>query len=87
MMYVTKYEAPWCGSCKQMKPLLDKLVGDGIITLNTVDISIDPQAAQVAAVRSVPTLIVYDNVVGQVEVGRFYSVSPDFLAAVNVKQE
>lgn len=87
MKWVTKFEAPWCGSCKQMKPLLDKLVEDGVITLNTVDISISPQAAQAAGVRSVPTLIVYDEVVGDVESGRFYSVSPDFLEAINVKQE
>ena len=86
MKWVTKYEAPWCGSCKHMKPLLDKLVEDGVITLNTVDISTDPSAALAASVRSVPTLIVYDNVVGQVEIGRFYSVSPDFLEAINVKQ-
>ncbi len=87
MKWVTKYEAPWCTSCKQMAPALKKLVDDGVIGLNVIDISVNPQAAQAAGVRSVPTLIVYESAEDEPELGRFYSVSPNFLESINVKQE
>lgn len=60
MLFVTKYEAPWCAKCKQLVAPLQKLVEDGSIELHTVDVDVNPQAAKDAGVRTLPTLIV-DN--------------------------
>lgn len=84
MMYVTKYEAPWCAPCKVVQQELDKLVEAGKIALTRVDISENPEAAKAVGVRSVPTIIVYDV---QREQGRFNFTTPEFFNMVNVKQE
>lgn len=87
MLFVTKYEAPWCAPCKVAQQELDKLVEAGKIELTRVDISTHPDAARAAGVRSVPTLIVYDSAKGQGEIGRFDFTSLMFLDLVNVKED
>lgn len=62
MLHVTKYEAPWCGSCKQLQPALDKLVEDGKITLDIVNVEENPDVAKQNGVRSLPTLIVDNDI-------------------------
>jgi len=51
--------ATWCGPCKQLMPLLEKLVGDynGGFLLAKVDVDKEQQLAAYFGIRSVPTVV------------------------------
>ncbi|MCG6118034.1 MAG: thioredoxin [Aquimonas sp.] len=51
--------ATWCGPCKQIKPLLEKLVSDynGAFLLAKVDVDAEQQLAAMVGIRSVPTIL------------------------------
>src|SRR5690606_29931843 len=55
--------AEWCGPCKQIKPLLEKLVAEyhGAFVLAKVDIDAEQQLAGYVGIRSVPTLMLVKN--------------------------
>ena len=55
-----KFGAAWCGPCRQINPILDSLKSEG---LNIIDIDIDKEQdlAQECSIRSVPTLIMFEN--------------------------
>ncbi|PFG31501.1 tetratricopeptide repeat protein [Paramicrobacterium agarici] len=50
--------AEWCGPCKQLTPVLEKVVTDyaGRILLMKVDVDANPQLAQVFQAQSIPTV-------------------------------
>lgn len=55
--------ATWCGPCKMMHPILEELhqkVGEKVRIL-TVDVDKNEQLAALYNVRSVPTLIIFQN--------------------------
>ncbi len=58
--------AEWCGPCKSLGPILEKVVGetDGRVVLAKVDIDKNPGAAQAFQVQSIPA--VFGMVDGQV---------------------
>jgi putative thioredoxin len=68
--------APWCGPCKQLTPLLEKLVKQaaGRIRLAKVNIDEEPELAQQFRIQSVPT--VYAFVSGQPVTG-FAGAQPE----------
>lgn len=51
--------ADWCGPCKQLSPVLDKVVGDfgGKVVLAKVDVDANPRLQQVFQVQSIPTVV------------------------------
>lgn len=53
--------APWCGPCKQLGPVLEKLVAEagGKILLAKVNIDDNQQLAQALRVQSVPTVFAF----------------------------
>jgi len=78
---VVQFWAPWCGPCKQLGPVLEKVVGasGGKVRMVRVNIDDNQQIAQQMRVQSVPT--VYGFVDGQ-PVDGFAGAQPES----NVKQ-
>lgn len=68
--------APWCGPCKQLTPMLEKLVkqAKGKVKLAKINIDENPEIAQQMRVQSVPT--VYAFVQGQPATG-FAGAQPE----------
>ena len=78
---IVQFWAPWCGPCKQLGPVLEKVVGasGGKVRMVRVNIDDNQQIAQQMRVQSVPT--VYGFVDGQ-PVDGFAGAQPES----NVKQ-
>ena len=78
---IVQFWAPWCGPCKQLSPVLEKVVGASGDKVRMVRVNIDDnqQIAQQMRVQSVPT--VYGFVDGQ-PVDGFAGAQPES----NVKQ-
>jgi len=55
--------APWCGPCKMIKPVLEKLAKDyeGRVDLWQVNADDNPELLKSLRVYGIPTLIVYRN--------------------------
>ena len=72
---IVQFWAPWCGPCKQLGPVLEKVVGasGGKVRMVRVNIDDNQQIAQQMRVQSVPT--VYGFVDGQPVINRFASTS------------
>ena len=72
-MKVAKYfSATWCGPCKQFKPIMQEIAGDGY-SIEFIDVDQEQNKATKYGVRSVPTVVV--EIDGK-EVDRFIGVLP-----------
>ena len=68
--------APWCGPCKQLGPILEKLAeeANGAWILAKVDVDANPQLSQALQVQSIPMVVAV--VAGQVADG-FLGAMPE----------
>ena len=56
-------KADWCGPCKQLSPIIDKLSADlqGKLVVGKLDADKNPVTVEKLGVRSIPTLFLYKN--------------------------
>ena len=55
--------APWCGPCKMVSPILDDLAREwkGKVRICKLNVDENPKTASQFGIRSIPTLLVFDN--------------------------
>lgn len=60
---VADFYATWCGPCRRLSPMLDKLAGDYTGKIKFVKINVDesPGLAQDFQVQAIPTLIFFKD--------------------------
>ena len=53
--------APWCGPCRMVAPILEKVAAEmeGKVTIAKVNIDEEPDAAAAYGVSSIPTMILF----------------------------
>jgi thioredoxin 1 len=56
---IIDFYAEWCGPCKKIAPMLDKL--KNTVKVVKIDVDNDPEFAQQQAVTAVPTLLFVKN--------------------------
>lgn len=68
-----KFYATWCGPCKIMTPVVQKIAAEHELNLVEVDIDKHPELADAYEVRGVPTLVLVKD---QTEVARHVGAQP-----------
>jgi len=56
-----KFEAAWCGPCRMWEPIVKKLADMYGLELVHVDVDEQPDVAEKADVRGLPTLVLMDE--------------------------
>ena len=55
--------AEWCGPCKMIGPIIEELAVDnkGKAVIGKVDVDKNPKLSQTYAIRSIPTLLIFNK--------------------------
>lgn len=78
------YNAPWCGPCRAMEPIMEELQKElaGKVIIERINVDEQPDKSNAAGVMSIPTLhIVKDGKVMQTLIG--YQSKEDLMKHLN----
>jgi thioredoxin 1 len=61
--FLLDFSAVWCGPCKALAPIVDKLADElkGKVKVGKLDIDDSPAVATKLAIKSVPTIVVFKS--------------------------
>jgi thioredoxin 1 len=61
--FLLDFGATWCGPCKALEPIIEKLAGatQGVLRVGKIDIDDSPGVSMKYAVRGAPTILVFRN--------------------------
>ncbi len=53
--------APWCGPCRALGPIVERLAADydGVVKVGKLNVDDNPEASRRYGIRSIPTLILF----------------------------
>ena len=74
MREILYFSASWCGPCKQLSPVMERLKSEGKINYKKIDVDTDTLLSPKYGVRNIPTLILLNN--GN-EVNRLVGAQPE----------
>ena len=60
MKKILYFSAAWCGPCKQLAPIINKLTSEGF-PITKIDVDSNPDLSAQYAIRSIPTMVVLDE--------------------------
>ena len=75
---VVKAWAPWCGSCRALAPVVDRVAETAGVTVVSLQVDADPELADRLRLRSVPTLVAFSH---GVETGRLVGIQSEAAVA------
>lgn len=53
--------APWCGPCRMLTPVLEKVSNEGVCAIGKVNVDEEDELAAIFRVSSIPTVLLYKN--------------------------
>ncbi len=61
--FLLDFSAVWCGPCKALSPIVDRLADElkGKVKVGKLDIDDSPAVATKLAIKSVPTIVVFKS--------------------------
>jgi thioredoxin 1 len=74
MKEILYFSAAWCGPCKQLSPVMERLKSEGKINYKKINVDTDTLLSPKYGVRNIPTLILLNN--GN-EVNRLVGAQPE----------